>query len=324
MPALEHIKKPIEKEIRVFEEYFRASMKSKVPLLDIVTNYLYRRKGKQLRPVLVFLSARLNGEPNESTNIAAAMIELLHTATLIHDDVVDDSYERRGFFSVYALWKSKISVLVGDFLLSKGLLLAINNKEFELLHIISEAVREMSEGELLQLQKSRKLNITEEEYLEIIRKKTATLISACVSCGASSVGTTPENMAKLKLMGEYAGLAFQIKDDLFDYEKDCLTGKPRGNDIKEKKLTLPLIHALSQSSDSERKRIKKLIRNNNNKSKTIGEIIDYVINKGSVTYAVEKMEDYRMKAVEVLKEFPDNEARTALIELLSYITTRNK
>lgn len=324
MPALEHIKKPIEKEIRVFEEYFRASMKSKVPLLDIVTNYLYRRKGKQLRPVLVFLSARLNGEPNESTNIAAAMIELLHTATLIHDDVVDDSYERRGFFSVYALWKSKISVLVGDFLLSKGLLLAINNKEFELLHIISEAVREMSEGELLQLQKSRKLNITEEEYLEIIRKKTATLISACVSCGASSVGTTPENMAKLKLMGEYAGLAFQIKDDLFDYEKDCLTGKPRGNDIKEKKLTLPLIHALSQSSDGERKRIKKLIRNNNNKSKTIGEIIDYVINKGSVTYAVEKMEDYRMKAVEVLKEFPDNEARTALIELLSYITTRNK
>jgi octaprenyl-diphosphate synthase len=324
MPALEHIKKPVEKEIRVFEKYFKASMKSKVPLLDIVTNYLYRRKGKQLRPVLVFLSARLNGEPNESTNIAAAMIELLHTATLIHDDVVDDSYERRGFFSVYALWKSKISVLVGDFLLSKGLLLAINNKEFELLHIISEAVREMSEGELLQLQKSRKLDITEEEYLEIIRKKTATLISACVSCGASSVGTTPENLAKLKLMGEYAGLAFQIKDDLFDYEKDCLTGKPRGNDIKEKKLTLPLIHALGQSSDSERRRIKKLIRNNNNKSKTIGEIIDYVIDKGSVVYAVEKMEDYRLNAVKILKEFPDNEAKTALIELLSYITTRKK
>jgi octaprenyl-diphosphate synthase len=324
MPALEHIKKPIVKEIRVFEEYFRASMKSKVPLLDIVTNYLYRRKGKQLRPILVFLSARLNGEPGESTHIAAAMIELLHTATLIHDDVVDDSYERRGFFSVYALWKSKISVLVGDFLLSKGLLLAINNKEFELLHIISEAVKEMSEGELLQLQKSRKLNITEEEYLEIIRKKTATLISACVSCGASSVGTTPENLAKLKLMGEYAGLAFQVKDDLFDYEKDCLTGKPRGNDIKEKKLTLPLIHALSQSSDSERKRIKKLIRNNNNKSKTITEIIDYVIDKGSVAYAVEKMEDYRLKAVEILKEFPDNEARTALVDLLSYITTRKK
>lgn len=322
MPSLDAIKKPIEQEIKYFEDYFRSSMKSKVPLVDIVTNYLYRRKGKQLRPILVFLSARLTGTPNESTNIAAAMIELLHTATLIHDDVVDDAYERRGFFSVYALWKSKISVLVGDYLLSKGLLLAINNKEFDLLAIISEAVKEMSEGELLQLQKSRKLDITEEEYLEIIRKKTATLIAACVSCGASSVGASEENLAKIKMIGEYAGLAFQIKDDLFDFEKNSLTGKPRGNDIKEKKLTLPLIFALSKSGDAEKRKIKRLIRHNNNKAKIISEIIDYVVDKGGVSYAALAMEEYRLKAVEILMEFPDNEARTALIELLSYITSR--
>ncbi len=324
MSRLEHIKKPVEEEIRNFEEYFRKAMKSKVPLLDIITNYLYRRKGKQLRPVLVFLSARMNGTPGESTNIAAAMIELLHTATLIHDDVVDDSYERRGFFSIYALWKSKISVLVGDFLLSRGLLLAINNNEFELLKILSEAVQEMSEGELMQLQKSRKLNITEEEYLEIIRKKTATLFAACVSCGATSVGTSAEDLAMMKELGIYAGLAFQIKDDLFDYEKDCFSGKPRGNDIKEKKLTLPLIYALSQSSLSEALRIKRLIRNSKSKAGKIAEVIDFVIDKGGVAYAVETMEGFRLKAVDILKQFPDNEARTAMIELLSYITTRKK
>lgn len=324
MPALENIKKPVQKEIKIFEDYFKSSMKSKVPLLDLITNYLYRRKGKQLRPILVFLSARLNGVPNESTNIAAAMIELLHTATLIHDDVVDDSHERRGFFSVYALWKSKISVLVGDFLLSKGLLLAISNKEFDLLNIISEAVREMSEGELLQLQKSRKLDITEEEYLEIIRKKTATLIAACVSCGATSVGASPEYLEKMREIGINAGLAFQIKDDLFDYETDCFTGKPKGNDIKEKKLTLPLIYALNNSSYAEKRKIKNLVRNSKNKSKKVAEVIDFVASKGGVSYAVETMEGYRLKAVEILKEFPDNEARTSLIELLSYITTRKK
>lgn len=324
MPALDQIKKPVESEIKSFEEYFRKSMKSKVPLLDIITNYLYRRKGKQLRPILVFLSARLHGAPNNSTNIAAAMIELLHTATLIHDDVVDDSYERRGFFSVYALWKSKISVLVGDFLLSKGLLLAINNNEFQMLRILSEAVEEMSEGELMQLQKSRKLDIKEEEYLDIIRKKTATLIAACVSCGATSVGVSPEALARMKEVGIYAGLAFQIKDDLFDYEKDCFSGKPRGNDIKEKKLTLPLIYALSQSTLSEKLHIKRLIRNSKNNTKKVVEVIDFVIDKGGVAYAVETMEGYRQNAEDILKEFPENEARTSMIELLSFITTRKK
>lgn len=322
MARLDHIKKPVSSEMKQFEEYFRSSLKSSVPLVDLVTNYLYRRKGKQLRPIIVFLSARLTGVPGESTYIAASMIELLHTATLIHDDVVDDSHERRGFFSIYALWKSKISVLVGDFLLSKGLLLAINNKKFELLHIISEAVREMSEGELLQIQKSRKLDMTEEEYLEIIRKKTATLIAACVSCGASSVGTAESDLQKLHKMGEYAGMAFQIKDDLFDYEKDCFTGKPRGNDIKEKKLTLPLIYALRQSGKAEKRKILSLIRNNSKKRSNISYVIDYVTDKGGVDYAVEVMEKYRSEAVDVLKEFPENEARNSLIDLFSYITTR--
>jgi octaprenyl-diphosphate synthase len=322
MARLDQIKKPVNSEMKTFEEYFRSSLKSSVPLVDLVTNYLYRRKGKQLRPIIVFLSARLTGTPGDSTYIAASMIELLHTATLIHDDVVDDSFERRGFFSIYALWKSKISVLVGDFLLSKGLLLAINNKEFELLHIISEAVREMSEGELLQIQKSRKLDMTEEEYLEIIRKKTATLIAACVSCGASSVGAAESDLQKLQRMGEYAGMAFQIKDDLFDYEKDCFTGKPRGNDIKEKKLTLPLIYALSKSNKTEKRNILHLIRSNSKKRSNISYVIDYVTNKGGVDYAVEMMEKYRSEAVHVLKQFPENEARNSLIDLLSYITTR--
>ncbi len=322
MSSLNNIKKPILNELKNFEVYFKSSMKSKVPLLDIITNYLYRRKGKQIRPILVFLTASLNGVPKESTYIAAAIIELLHTATLIHDDVVDDAYERRGFFSVYAVWKSKISVLVGDYLLSKGLLLAINNKEFELLRIISETVKEMSEGELFQLHKSRKLNITEEEYLEVIRKKTASLIAACCSCGAVSVGAGQENIERIKEIGIFAGLAFQIKDDLLDYEKRSITGKSQGNDIKEKKITLPLIFALNNCNNGDKGRIIKLIRNSKNNSKALSQVIDFVVTKGGVKYATKVMEEYRIKAEQLLMLFPDNEARTCLFDLFSYITSR--
>ncbi len=248
MSKLNEIKLPILDDIQKFEHYFKESVKSKVPLLDIITNYIVRRKGKQMRPMLVFLSAKMLGEINESTHNAAALIELLHTATLIHDDVVDESYIRRGFFSVKALWRSKVAVLVGDFLLSKGLLLATKNKELKLLEIVSEAVKEMAEGELLQIEKTRRLNITEDIYFDIISKKTATLIASCTASGAESVGADEETIKKMKEFGYYAGIAFQIKDDLFDYKRSNLTGKPTGNDIQEKKMTLPLIHAMSIST----------------------------------------------------------------------------
>lgn len=324
MSSIDVIRAPIVEEMKKFEPFFRSSMKTRVPMLDIITNYIIRRKGKQMRPMFVFLSAKLNGEINDSTYTAAALIELLHTATLVHDDVVDDAHERRGFFSINALWKNKVSVLVGDYFLSRGLLLAINNSEYELLKIISEAVKEMSEGELLQIEGARKLNVDEEQYYEIIKKKTASLIASCLAGGAASVGANEETVAKMKQFGEYTGIAFQIKDDIFDYQKNGMIGKPTGNDIKERKLTLPIIHVLEKIGDSEKRRIISIVRKHNKNSKKVGEVIDMVEKNGGLKYAAEVMNDYKDKAIAVLSEFPDNEAKIALTEMVNYTISRKK
>jgi len=324
MANLLAIKSPVREELDKFEAFFKSSMKSKVPLLDLINNYILRRKGKQLRPVLVFLSARVLGTPNKSTFTAATLIEMLHTATLIHDDVVDDSFERRGFFSVYALWKTKIAVLVGDYLLSRGLLLAVSGKEFRLLEIVSRAVNEMSEGELHQIRKIRRLNMTEEEYFDIISKKTAALFIACTTSGASSVCDDPLFIDKLINYGTHTGIAFQIRDDIFDYQKKGVIGKPIGNDIKEKKITLPLIHALSNCTRTEKREIIKLLRNGSHSSAKIQKIIDFVISKKGLEYAIGKMNEHRQKAVESLSGLPDNDARSSLVELAGYITARDK
>jgi len=324
MSSLEVIKSPIAEEMKKFEPFFRSSMKTRVPLLNIITNYIIRRKGKQMRPMFVFLSAKLNGEVNDSTYTAAALIELLHTATLVHDDVVDDSHERRGFFSVNALWKNKISVLVGDYFLSRGLLLAINNSEYELLKIVSEAVKEMSEGELLQIEGARKLNVGEEQYYKIIKKKTASLIASCSAGGAASVGSDEETVSKMKLFGEYTGIAFQIKDDIFDYRKNGIIGKPTGNDIREKKLTLPIIYVLDNMGESEKKRVIGIVRKHNKNAKKVNEVIDLVERNGGLKYAAEMMNEYKDKALKVLSEFPDNDAKTALSEMVNYTISRKK
>ena len=324
MSAIKEIRAPIEPEMKRFSVYFNTIMKSKVPLLSIITNYILRRKGKQLRPMFVFLTAKLSGKINESSFTAAALIELLHTATLVHDDVVDESFERRGFFSINALWKSKVAVLLGDYLLAKGLLLSVKNKEYEILEIVSFAVKEMSEGELLQIQKSRKLNITEEEYFEIIRKKTAALIAACCASGTKSVIDDPETISKMKQFGEYIGIAFQIRDDLFDYEKNGLLGKPTGNDIKEKKLTLPLIHALKNTNPSQRMKILRIIRHHNKKSARVNEVIRFVRDNNGMEYSKEKMNEYKNKALDILNEFPESEARSSLQKLALYTTSRVK
>lgn len=318
----DQIQAPIASEMKKFEDYFRTSLKSSIPLLDIIMNYILRRKGKQMRPMFVILSAKLIGEVNNSTYVAAALIELLHTATLIHDDVVDEAYERRGFFSINALWKSKISVLVGDYLLSKGLLLAIDNNENELLKIVSVAVREMSEGELLQIEKSRKLDISEEQYFDIIRKKTATLIASCTAGGALSAGANELTVSRMRLFGEYTGIAFQIKDDIFDYQSNGLIGKPTGNDIKEKKITLPLIYALRNASDSDRRHILRIVKNSNHNSVKVREVIDYVVSNKGIEYASVKMDEYKYKAIALLGDFPENDAKKSLIDLVNYSTTR--
>jgi octaprenyl-diphosphate synthase len=298
-------------------------MKSKVPLLDRVTYYIVQRKGKQLRPMFVLLSAKLFGEISDKTYNAAALVELLHTATLVHDDVVDNSYYRRGFFSVNALWKNKIAVLVGDFLLSKGLLLSMDNNHFDLLKIMSEAVREMSEGELLQMEKARKLDIKEEVYFEIIRQKTATLIASACACGAASVIDDKSMIDKVHLFGEKIGVAFQIKDDLFDYGNHEI-GKPKGIDIKERKMTLPLIYALSNASSSDKRRIINIVKNENENPKKVDEVILFVRASGGIEYATEKMKNYRQQALDILAEFPDNEARKSLNDLVMYTTERMK
>jgi len=299
-------------------------MKSPVPLLNLITNYILRRKGKQIRPILVFLSAKTVGTTNESTYVAASLIELLHTATLVHDDVVDDAMERRGFLSINALWRSKIAVLLGDFLLAKGLLLAVKHKQFDLLEIVSDAVKEMSEGELLQIQKTRKLNITEEEYFEIITKKTATLLAACTASGARSVSDNTEQIEKMKQIGINLGIAFQIKDDLFDYEKTNFIGKPIGNDIKEKKLTLPVIAALKNAPSGEARNIIRLINRKASKRNTYDTIYQFVHQYKGLEYAQNKMQDFKQKALDLLAEFPSSEARDSFADLIEYIVSRRK
>ena len=324
MSALSKIKRPINNEMKEFEKYFRSFMKSKVPLLDIITNYIIRRKGKQMRPIFVFLSAKMLGKINTSTYHAASLIELLHTATLIHDDVVDESYQRRGFFSINALWKNKIAVLVGDYLLSRGLLLAVENKENNLLEIVSEAVREMSEGELLQIEKARKLDITEEVYFDIIEKKTATLIASCTASGAKSVGMDEQVVATMKEFGKNIGIAFQIRDDLFDFQKSNLIGKPTGNDIKEKKMTLPLIYALNNSPEKEKKHIIRLVKKHNNETDKVDEVIKFVKDHDGLEYASRRMKEYQEKALSLIQNFPDNDAKSALVEMVNYTSSRFK
>ncbi len=320
--TVNEIKAPVAKEMLEFEVKFKTSMKSSVSLLDKITNYIVKRKGKQMRPMFVFLSAKVCGEMNESTYRAAALIELLHTATLVHDDVVDDSNERRGFFSVNALWKNKIAVLVGDFLLSRGLLLSIENKDFHLLGLVSNAVREMSEGELLQIEKARKLDINEEVYFDIIRKKTASLISSCCACGAASVTTNEKTIEQMRAFGEAVGIAFQIKDDLFDYGDGSNIGKPTGIDIKEKKMTLPLIYTLNHASFFDKRKIINIVKNNNNNPKKVAEVIDFVIKSGGIQYAESRMNEYKNKALEILSTFPDSPSKISLAELVKYTTER--
>ncbi|MEN8122910.1 MAG: polyprenyl synthetase family protein [Bacteroidota bacterium] len=324
MSSLKRIKEPIKDEIKEFEKFFKNSMRSKVPLLDIITNYIIRRKGKQIRPVFVFLSAKLHGGITQSTYNAATLVELMHTATLVHDDVVDESYQRRGFFSINALWKNKISVLVGDYLLSKGLLLAVDKEEFDILKIVSDAVKEMAEGELLQIEKARNLNTNEEIYFEIIRKKTAALLAACTAAGTKSANASDETVEKMRSFGENIGIAFQIKDDLFDYQKDNITGKPSGNDIQEKKMTLPLIYTYNHSTGSKKREIKKTISKHHKNSKKVHKVIDYVNGNGGIQYAEQKMIEYRDKSLDILDEFPDSETKEALIELVKFTIDRKK
>jgi octaprenyl-diphosphate synthase len=324
MLTLEEIKQPVQDNLHEFEQKFRVSMKSSVPLLDQVTRYIYKRKGKQMRPMFVFLSAKMCGEINESTYRAASLIELLHTATLVHDDVVDDSNERRGFFSINALWKNKIAVLVGDYLLSRGLLISLDGNDFHLLKIVSQAVREMSEGELLQIEKARRLDISEDIYFEIIKKKTASLISSCCACGAASVGAPEEMTDRMKKFGELVGISFQIKDDLFDFEMGNRTGKPNGIDIKEQKMTLPLIYMLSQLSSAEKRRTIRIIKNHHDEPARVAEIIDQVNHSGGISYARTKMLEYRQQAIDMLASMPDNEARKSLEKLVIFTTERNK
>ncbi len=320
---LKDIQAPVAKEMEEFEKKFRQSMKSKVMLLDKITGYIVRRKGKQMRPLFVFLSAGATGQISESTYRGASLIELLHTATLVHDDVVDDSNTRRGFFSINALWKNKIAVLVGDFLLSRGLILSMENDDIDLLKITTEAVKEMSEGELLQMEKARKLDISEDIYYEVIRQKTASLITSCCKVGAASAGADEETITKMGEFGLAVGMAFQIKDDLFDYGTFEI-GKPRGIDIKEKKMTLPLIYALNKASKHDRKRIKRLVKKAEKKPKLVHEVIDFVKASGGIDYAISVMEDYHQKAKDILKTLPDSVFRNSLEDLVQFTIERTK
>jgi octaprenyl-diphosphate synthase len=323
MSSIDTIKKPIEKELDRFEQHFRGAMRSHVPLLDRIMYYIVRRKGKQVRPMFVFLSAQICGGVTEATYTAASMVELLHTATLVHDDVVDESYERRGFFSINALWKNKVAVLVGDYLFAQGLLLALKNKEFRLLEIISEAVKAMSEGELLQLEKARRLDIKEAVYYEVIRQKTASLIAAACSVGAASTTKDEAVIENMRLFGENLGIAFQIKDDLFDFGTDDV-GKPLGIDIQDKKLTLPLIFALENASRSDKSHIINLIKRHSDKPEKVREVIKFVQESGGLDYAKTAMERYSAAAFDILDKMPDSPARSAMRELVVYVTKRKK
>lgn len=323
MKAVEKIKKPIYHEMEIFEEKFALSMFSNVPLINRITHFIVKRKGKQMRPMLIFLTAKLinKGKINDRTYRGASVIELIHTATLVHDDIVDDSNFRRGFFSINALWKNKIAVLVGDFLLSKGMLLCIENKDFDLLEYISIAVREMSEGELLQAEKARGFDINEELYLEIIRKKTATLIAACCAIGAKSVNAEKKIVDKLFLFGELIGITFQIRDDLFDYSEKKI-GKPIGIDIKDKKMTLPLIHVINKVSVNERNWILNTIKKHNKDKTKIKQLISFVKEKGGVGYAKKVMLKYKSKALKMIQEFPKSDFRQSLEFMLDYVIER--
>ena len=320
---LEEIKNPIRQEMKLFEKKFQESMRSEVFLLDKITRFILKTKGKQIRPMFVFLCAKLVGEITEKTYRGASMIELIHTATLVHDDVVDDSFKRRGFFSINALWKNKIAVLVGDYLLSKSVIISTENQDFDILAVISKTIREMSKGELLQLEKSRKLDITEDIYYEIIRKKTATLIAACCEVGAISNNVNVELAQKIRDFGTYTGIAFQIKDDLFDYLKKNATGKPLGIDIKEKKLTLPLIYAMNSVKKDERKYYFNIVKNYSHETDKVNELMEFVKKSGGISYAEKVMLNYQKKALEILDDFPDNEAKKSLQLMLNYIIKRD-
>ena len=323
MKITEQIKQPILQEMELFEKKFHESMSSKVALLNRITYYIVNRKGKQMRPMFVFLTAKMisGGMVNERTYRGASVIELIHTATLVHDDVVDDSNKRRGFFSINALWKNKIAVLVGDYLLSKGLLLSIDNGDFDLLKIISVAVREMSEGELLQIEKARRLDITEEVYYEIIRQKTATLIAACCSLGACSVDPESEHVEKMRKFGELIGMAFQIKDDLFDYTDDAI-GKPTGIDIKEQKMTLPLIHVLNTCTKDEKKWLINSIKNHNKDKKRVKQVIAFVKEHKGLDYAEKKMVEFQQEALMLLSDYPSSPYKDALTLMVNYVIDR--
>jgi len=325
LKVVSQIKDPIREEMELFESKFRDSMSSKVALLNRITYYIVNRKGKQMRPMFVFLTAKMlnNGAVNERTYRGASVIELIHTATLVHDDVVDESTKRRGFFSINALWKNKIAVLVGDFLLSKGLLLSIDNGDFDLLRIISVAVREMSEGELLQIEKARRLDITEDVYYDIIRQKTATLIAACCSLGACSVQPDSQDVETFRYFGELCGMAFQIKDDLFDYGSTAI-GKPTGIDIKEQKMTLPLIYTLNNCTSDKRKWLINSIKNHNKDKRRVKEVISFVKESGGLDYAVKKMLAYRNEALSILENYPESDYKASLQLMVNYVVDRKK
>ena len=324
MNTIKEIKKPIQQEMLLFEKKFKDSLNSKVPLLDKILHYIVKRKGKQMRPMFVFLSGKLFGEINESSFRAASLIELLHTATLVHDDVIDDANMRRGFFSINALWKNKIAVLVGDYLLSKGLLMSLENEEYDLLQIVSKAVKEMSEGELLQIEKARKLDIEEDVYFEIIRQKTATLIAACCACGAVTAKQDKETVERMRKFGELIGIAFQMKDDLFDYYNEDVIGKPTGIDIKEQKMTLPLIYTLRNCDRKQKKFIIQTVKNHNTNSDRVSKVLEIVKKSGGINYTVEKMKSYQEEALRLLKTFDDNESRKSLELLVNFVIERKK
>jgi len=321
---INQIKKPIDADLEVFEKTFKEVVKSNVSLLDIITRYIVKSKGKQMRPMFVFLTAKMMGQANESTQRAAALIELLHTATLVHDDVVDDSNRRRGFFSINALWKNKVAVLVGDFLLSKGMLLALENKDFDLLEIVSHATKQMSEGELLQIEKARRLDITEEVYFDVIKKKTASLIASCCAAGAASVNANAEDVKRMHDFGEHVGIAFQIRDDLFDFQFNNKSGKPVGGDIKEKKMTLPLIYMLNNMSYADRKKTILKIKFKSSNTKTVEDIIKQVNASGGMEYAEKKMQFHLDEALSLLSNQKDNEYKEALVGLVNYAINRKK
>lgn len=311
----------IHDELQVFESRFKDAMRSKAPLLDRIMRYVVKRKGKQLRPMFVLLSAKLCGPVNEPAYRAASLVELLHTATLVHDDVVDDSMERRGFFSTYALWKAKANVLIGDYLLAKGLLLSLDHNDYQVLHILSDAVRKMSEGELLQLEKARSLNLKEEVYYEIIQNKTASLLASACAAGAWSTSQNSETTEQMRLFGEKTGMAFQIKDDLFDYASENV-GKPTGNDIKEKKLTLPLIYTLNNIDKETRRKIIYIVKNNNNDKQKVKWVIDNVVKAGGIDYATRKMNDFKNEAITILRQFPESPVRQGLEDMVLFVTER--